>query len=191
MLEAFARQDNQSLSRETDFGNLELDQDIIDNEILKNQRITVRIHKPNLQFDEHDITEDNIKTLREKYKDKKNMLELIFILRYGNKYLELYIHLGAYDCSTCVFNIPNQEKKPNQTTYLYAAAKKIMQGVADDFETTLQYKLTTPNKKMIAWAKDQDKGRALFDWPEKPKSATMEGNNFVCEIKPRSDECNK
>ncbi len=82
-------------------------------------------------------------------------------LSFGGKNLEI---TASYNHGSFLTYIDNnsEEKELNATTYLYAAAKIIMQDITNKFKKPMTYGLQTGNEKMRAWA--ETKGKDIFSW---------------------------
>ena len=173
-------------------GGLELDQRIIDDEIIKNALTLVRIHQAGQEFVERYIDCSNLKatieTLKKEYDQPLTCMDLRYVIKYGNKYCMITIDLETNEAEDYLVNMEGEEKKPNQTTCIAAAGKKLMQQTADELGISINYTLKTSYKHLIAWAQDDQKGRAIYGWPKKPDKVTMEGNCFNYQFEPKSDE---
>lgn len=87
---------------------------------------------------------------------------LAFGLSYGSKSLSLLYSEARGSFATHVGNSNLGERLPNETTLLYAAARKIMSSLAGRREEAVRYELMTRNPEMLAWAKES--GDQLFHW---------------------------
>ncbi len=112
-------------------------------------------------------------------------------LRAGNKILHLDIckpdttQDRAMYAGTNISNLPNEAPLPGATTALYGRVKEILQGLADESQQHVRYKLVTSNPNMLAWAMDPEKGVTIFDW----ENVALSGSGkvtFTKDIKPNS-----
>lgn len=122
--------------------------------------------------------------------DQNNELEN-YLFNYGRKRLLLAYYpsdkLGYF--MTYVTNNKNQERLKNETTFIYLAAKKIMEQIVNREKKEIKYTLSTENEKMADWA--NEKGDEIFHW-NKREIRKSDGRNssfsFTTKIKPE-DEC--
>ena len=66
--------------------------------------------------------------------------------------------------SAYIENTAEDQKLENETTLLYKAAKKTIQGWAEKVESTVTYQFTTQNENLKKWALDPEKGAKVFSW---------------------------
>jgi len=86
-------------------------------------------------------------------------IDRVWCLDYGSKSLTLNLKGGAFHT---VVTTNDQERKDNETTILYTAARTLMQQYVDKVNKTIEYVLTTSNPNMMNWAKG--KGSEVFNW---------------------------
>jgi hypothetical protein len=87
-----------------------------------------------------------------------------FILKYGSKNLKLMFEKKSLRVSAYIENTAEDQKLENETTLLYKAAKKTIQGWAEKVESTVTYQFTTQNENLKKWALDPEKGAKVFSW---------------------------
>lgn len=88
-----------------------------------------------------------------------------YLLEYGGKYLILSFRPDRDEVGTYLKN-NGKEKKPQETTLLYTAAKKMIQQRADESGRQFIYILTTTSPVMKKWA--AGRGSEIFDWDPEP-----------------------
>lgn len=92
------------------------------------------------------------------------------LIRYGSKILLLIIDAAPADIketaetrvTTFVKNMENCEKKDEETTLLYAAARRLIELECQKTKKRMLYQFSTQDPKMMAWA--QTTGKQIFDW---------------------------
>jgi hypothetical protein len=90
-------------------------------------------------------------------------------LYYGMKELSISIEVGKngiHRISTHIQNIGKEtQRQKNETTYLYLAAKRVMEDKANELGRKISYYIQTKDEKMIAWA--DSTGKQIFNWSDK------------------------
>lgn len=82
----------------------------------------------------------------------------------GNKHLQLIIDLIASTAVSHLETLKDHSKEFGDTTKVYQSALKILRGMATEHQTSIEYSFSTTDKKMKAWARDPQKGMAIFNW---------------------------
>lgn len=114
-------------------------------------------------------------------KNVEQFLPGIFILRYGDKELEICVFEGDDKKFTTALEKMNRtEKKESETRLLYTAAKKFMQEQTNMIGSNMSYSLDTANPNMIAFARTH--GNSIFGWDNQldKEFSDKHGNLFYC-----------
>ncbi|HLD31418.1 MAG TPA: hypothetical protein VJB37_00805 [Patescibacteria group bacterium] len=93
--------------------------------------------------------------------------EYAVVLEYGGKLLEVFVSRPNGKIDTFVSNIDEPEAlphQPNETTFLYTAAQKVMKELANADQKKYVYIFRTDYPQMLAWA--ETKGQDIFHWQE-------------------------
>jgi hypothetical protein len=93
---------------------------------------------------------------------------------------------GRLNVSPRIDKVPNAPRIPGATTAIYIRVREIMQELATTYQQPIDYTFHTRSENMAAWALDDTKGRAIFDWQEE---SSVDGRT-VCKtrINPLSNE---
>ncbi|MBI2989592.1 MAG: hypothetical protein HYY51_00165 [Candidatus Magasanikbacteria bacterium] len=91
----------------------------------------------------------------------------LVVFRYGSKELDLVYFADKGTFSTAVEGYEDRERKPEETRFLYMAAKRAMQEIADRSQTEIEYTLETSNEKIVPFA--QSHGKEIFRWDSETK----------------------
>jgi hypothetical protein len=87
---------------------------------------------------------------------------------------------GGLLATTYIENTRLTDKKEKETTFLYLAAKDILQKFATDKRTRVYYIFDTENPQMLKWAKT--KGQDIFSWDRKEIESEDEGRGIFTKI---------
>ena len=93
---------------------------------------------------------------------KDSEIPILITLRYGSKELDIVYFKDKNTFSTAVEGYEDREKKPEETRFLYMAAKRLMQEIANRAQSEIEYTLETTDEKMLPFA--QTHGKQIFDW---------------------------
>ncbi|MEW6408348.1 MAG: hypothetical protein AB1465_06710 [Patescibacteria group bacterium] len=152
----------ENINRETFEYNPENEGDVI-NEILSRRR-TITLEKArNLGYDYADYDQE--------YPDVHRVL-----LEYGSKICIVTIDYGGEEFSTYIKTITDQ-KKDRETTFLYKAARKIMQDVVNEKGQKFRYEFFAKNEKMRNWAKTT--GQDIFHWEDESEGEETKNGKKV------------
>lgn len=86
----------------------------------------------------------------------------LITLRYGSKELDIVYFTDKNTFATAVEGYEDREKKPEETRFLYTAAKRLMQEISNRPQVEIEYALETSDEKMLSFA--QTHGKQIFDW---------------------------
>jgi hypothetical protein len=90
-----------------------------------------------------------------------------FVIERGNKRLTLGINTVTGVADEIIMNIPGLPRTAGSTTRVHIEAKNLMQATANELGMPIRYELSvfSPfSKKMVEWALDPEKGKAVFEW---------------------------
>ncbi|MDD4333287.1 MAG: hypothetical protein PHT51_04205 [Patescibacteria group bacterium] len=135
------------------------------------------------EIPEEQIIDNIIANMQTGRKDEYYPKALVYDLEYGQKRLAVYYEKDIQNVETYLDNIKDgSEKKENETSLLYKAAKKLIQQFADDAQQKIGYTLFTKFEKMRDWATSYNKGRLIFDWDIELKHANFRGGENFYEF---------
>ena len=82
----------------------------------------------------------------------------------GDKRLKLFVDPFGEQAQTKIETIEGTDPEPGATTFLYERALRVMKDLVNEYRIAIVYYFYTTNPKMIAWAKDRNKGMRIFNW---------------------------
>ncbi len=82
----------------------------------------------------------------------------------GNKALKLRISTSEHWASTFIDNCGPSIGIPGLATNVFQKATDIIRAISNLLQSPIDYQLCTRSEKMVAWAKDPNKGKGIFDW---------------------------
>lgn len=86
-------------------------------------------------------------------------------LERGDKRLMLSINLeGDIVARTQIVRVRDNTRTPGSTTLVYKEALEIMREAASILDHSIEYQISTKNQRMVAWARDPEKGMGIFHW---------------------------
>lgn len=125
------------------------------------------------QKTEENAIDEIMSTIQE---EEDNESKTVFI-SYGSKKMKIEIRKktevsGGKLVTTFIENIkPKDDRKEDETTFLYLTAKKIIQKAANDSGQSLCYLFDTENSNLTQWAGTA--GEEIFEWDSKDTMATQ------------------
>lgn len=86
------------------------------------------------------------------------------LLYYGSKKIECYVHKDSASAGAIIEEMRDADRRPKETTLIYKALRRVLQGVANRLGTEIKYVFVTIDPKLILWANAS--GREIFHWKE-------------------------